>query len=133
MDRESLTAIYPWILVSMGTRAAAACKPGTHRDSHTPCNKHNGIGRFPGTFNNDNNLILRIVSRRTDWVHHRPYADGGGAMIDSQPSFGVVEFFVTPFDRLIWDNQEQSVVSPLYPGKTIGFTVHLVDVDENKQ
>ena len=87
---------------------------------------------FPGTFNNDNNLILRIVSRRTDWVHHRPYADGGGAMIDSQPSFGVVEFFVTPFDRLIWDNQEQSVVSPLYPGKTIGFTVHLVDVDENK-
>ena len=41
---------------------------------------------FPGTFDNDNNLLLRLVSRHTDWVHKPPYADGGGAVIDSEPS-----------------------------------------------
>ncbi len=86
---------------------------------------------FPGTYNNDNNVSLFLVSRHTDWVHQAPYADGGGVMIDSQPHFGVVEFYVTPFDRLIWDDQEQSIISDLFPGKTIGFGLELGDVDED--
>ena len=53
---------------------------------------------FPGTYYKDNNVSLRQVSNHTDWVHRPPYADGGGAMIDSEPSFGVVEVYVTPFD-----------------------------------
>ncbi len=85
---------------------------------------------FPGTYDNDNNLLLRQVSPHTDWVHKPPYADGGGAVIDSEPSFGVVEFFVTPFDRLIWDDQDQSMVSNLFSGKTIGFSIQIVDVDD---
>ena len=97
-----------------------------------PMQQAQWYGAFPGTYNNDNNLIIRIVSRHTHWVHSPPFADGGGATIGSQPGLGVVEFFVTPFDRLIWDNQEQSVVSLLLPGKIIGFFLQLVDVDENK-
>ena len=85
---------------------------------------------FPGTYDNDNNLLLRSVSRHTDWVHKPPYGDGGGAVIDSEPSFGVVEFYVTPFDRLIWEDQAQSTVSSLFPGKTIGFSIQIVDVDD---
>ena len=90
---------------------------------------------FPGTYtnhSNDTNIILSRVSDLADWVHLPPYADGGGGMTDSNPVFGVVEFYVTPFDRLIWDDQEQSIVSDLFPGKTIGFGYQLVDVDENR-
>ena len=87
---------------------------------------------FPGTYSNDNNLKLTKVSSLTNWVHHPPYADGGGALVDSQPSFGVVEFYITPFDRLIWDDQENSIITDLFPGKTIGFALELIDVDENK-
>ena len=87
---------------------------------------------FPGTYSNDNNLSLSKVSSLTNWVHHPPYADGGGALVDSQPSFGVVEFYITPFDRLIWDDQENSIITDLFPGKTIGFALELIDVDENK-
>lgn len=85
---------------------------------------------FPGTYDNDNNVSLRQVSDHTDWVHKPPYADGGGAMIHSEPSFGVVEVYVTPFDRLVWDDQTQSIVSSLFSGKTIGFSIQIVDVDD---
>ena len=88
---------------------------------------------FPGTYDNDNNLLLRQVSSHTDWVHKPPYADGGGAVIDSEPSFGVVEFYVTPFDRLIWDDQAQSIVSSLFSGKTIGFSIQILDVDDTNE
>ena len=53
-------------------------------------------------------------------------------MIDSKPSFGVVEFYVTPFDNLIWDDKEKSAASPLFLGKKIGFCLLVFDVDGNK-
>ncbi len=72
---------------------------------------------FPGTYNNDNNVPLFPGSPHADWMHQLPYADGGGAVVSSQPHFGVVEFYVTPFDRLIWDDQEQSIISDFFPEK----------------
>ena len=68
---------------------------------------------FPGSYDDGTNVFLPWVSRDTpDWVHQPPHADGGGAVIDSEPRFGVLEFYATPFDRLIWDDQDQSIVSP---------------------
>ena len=87
---------------------------------------------FPGTYDNDNNVSLWPRAFHLNWLLQPPYADGGGAMIDSEPSFGVVEYYVTPFDNLIWDDKETSTVSSLFPEKTIGFCLVLTDVDENK-
>ena len=87
---------------------------------------------FPGTYENDNNVSLWPRAFHLDWLLNLPYADGGGAMVDSEPSFGVVEYYVTPFDNLIWDDQETSTVSPLFPEKTIGFCLVLADVDESE-
>ncbi len=84
---------------------------------------------FAQTYSNDSNVELTGVSYRAPWVHHLPYADGGGAIVDSQPILSVLEFHVTPFDRLIWDDLEQSVVSEIFAGKTIGFALTLADVD----
>ena len=86
---------------------------------------------FAQTYSNDSNLHLKGVSDRdrTSWVHHLPYADGGGAIVDSQPVLSVLEFHVTAFDRLIWDDVEQNVISELFAGKTIGFALALADRD----
>ena len=90
-------------------------------------------GAFPGSYEDGTNVYTPGVSRDDpDWVYRPPFADGGGAVIDSQPPFGVLEFYVTPFDRLIWDDQDQSIVSPLIPEKMIWFGLSLSDVDEDK-
>ena len=75
------------------------------------------------------NVYLEWVSIFSPWVHQVPYADGGGRVLDSQPVFYVVEFYVTAFDRLIWDSPEQSVVSELFAGKMMEFAMKLEDTD----
>ena len=84
------------------------------------------------TFENDSNVTLESVSRRASWVHQVPYADGGGSIVESQPIFYVIEFYVTPFDRLIADDPEQSLVTNLANGKTIGFAMAILDTDTRR-
>ena len=81
--------------------------------------------------NNENgsNVFLDWVSTDSPWVHQVPYADGGGRVLDSQPVFYVIEFYVTAFDRLIWDSPEQSLVSELFTSKIIKFGMSLTDSD----
>ncbi|MCY3761170.1 MAG: hypothetical protein OXH50_07955 [Gemmatimonadetes bacterium] len=70
---------------------------------------------------NGSNVFLSLVGLDYPWVQQVPYADGSGSVLDSQPVFYAVEFYVTPFDRLIPDSPENSLVSDLYAGKTIFF------------
>ena len=62
-------------------------------------------------------------------MHQVPYADGGGRVLDSRPVFYVIEFYVTAFDRLIWDSPEQSLVSELFTGKRLEFAITMKDAD----
>ena len=78
---------------------------------------------------NGSNVHLDWVSLDFPWVHLVPYADGGGSVLDSQPVFYVVEFYVTAFDRLIGDSPEKSLVSNLFADKTIGFSMGVTDSD----
>ena len=82
---------------------------------------------FARTYGNESNVDLLTIS--STWMDQLPYADGGGDMVDSQPIISVVEFFVTPFDHLIWDAPEESAISDLFEGKTIGFALSLADMD----
>ena len=104
---------------------------GTWLDAHSESNMQQAqiYAAFAGTYDNDSNLDLFSVSNEAPWVHQVPYADGGGAIVDSQPILSVVEFYVTPFDRLVWQDPEQSVPSDLTAGETIGFALGMVDVD----
>ena len=81
------------------------------------------------THENGSNVFLKWVGIFSPWVNEVPYADGGGRMLESQPVFYVVEFYVTAFDRLIWDSPEQSLVSELFAGKMIEFAMELEDTD----
>ena len=64
-----------------------------------------------------------------DWVNALPYADGGGGSIGEGPTTNIIEFFVTPFDDLIWNSPDDSVPSTLSDGKVIGFQISAQDFD----
>ena len=72
---------------------------------------------------------MQWLTGEAPWITYLPYADGGGGIVESQPIFYVVEFYVTPFDRLVSDAPEQSVVRDLVAGKAIGFAMEMLDHD----
>ena len=53
----------------------------------------------------------------------------GGGSFGQNPTISVTEFYVTAFDRLVWNSPAESVVSDLYPGKIIGFHIMIWDRD----
>ncbi|MCY3737428.1 MAG: hypothetical protein OXG13_13555 [Gemmatimonadaceae bacterium] len=65
----------------------------------------------------------------SEWVVREPYAAAGSGVIGHSPATTVVEFKVTPFDDLIWDDEDASEISQLRPGKIIGFTMTTTDND----
>jgi hypothetical protein len=66
-----------------------------------------------------------------DWVNFPPYSDAGGASIGTGPTTSVIEFYVTPFDNLIWDDPTESAPSRLFPDKLIGFEISVPDFDSD--
>jgi len=65
-----------------------------------------------------------------EWVNELPWADGSGVSVGDGPTHSVIEFFVTPFDDLIWNSPDDSVASPLFDGKIIGYQISLPDTDQ---
>ena len=69
------------------------------------------------------------VSNPRAWFISPPYADGGGGVFGANPVISVTEFYVTAFDRFVWNSFDENLVSELYPGKIIGFAIEVWDVD----
>jgi len=65
-----------------------------------------------------------------EWVNELPWADGHGTSVGDGPTESVIEFFVTPFDDLIWNSPGDSVPSSLFAGKIIGFQISTPDTDQ---
>jgi hypothetical protein len=63
------------------------------------------------------------------WVNFPPYTDAAGASGGSDPTSSVIEFYLTPFDDLIWNDSNASVPSDLAPDKIIGFNITVPDFD----
>ena len=68
-----------------------------------------------------------------NWMVTPPYAEGGGSVYGEKPLFWVVEFAVTPFDRLLWNDPGESRVSELEAGKIIGFNMWVSDRDRGPE
>ena len=64
-----------------------------------------------------------------DWMVQPPFAWAGGGVFSENPTIWVTEFHVTCFDLLDHLNPENSVVSELAAGKTIGFNLAVSDYD----
>ena len=66
------------------------------------------------------------------WFREPPFADGGGSVVGENPAIWITEMYVTPFDRLIPANQEESEKSLFSPGNVIGFRLAVLDDDSPK-
>lgn len=64
-----------------------------------------------------------------EWVNALPYADGGGGSVGEGPTTSIFEFYVTPFDDLIWNSPDDSQASNLVDGGIIGFQISVPDFD----
>ena len=82
-------------------------------------------------FDGDSQVQLTPHSHHVsaDWFSQPPFAHGGGAVVGGSPIFSVTEFYVTPFDRFVSTDAEDSDVSDLFGGKIIGFNIQVFDVD----
>ena len=65
----------------------------------------------------------------SDWMLKPPFADGGGTSFGEAPTVAVTEFFVTPFDRFVWNSASDSEATDLAPGNVLGFAISLWDID----
>ena len=74
-------------------------------------------------------VFLHPQGRYSDWFLYPPYTDGGGRSFGENPTISVTEFYVTPFDRLVYNSPEENMVSELFPGKIIGFVIGIPDHD----
>jgi len=63
------------------------------------------------------------------WFADPPFADAGGSHDGEVDGVSVTEFWVTPFDRLVWNSPEQSAVSVLQAGQIVGFDFSVWDVE----
>ena len=64
------------------------------------------------------------------WWGYPPYGEGGGSVAGENPVVWVTEFYVTPFDRLLRREPENSLVSDLGARQTVGFRAFIGDFDE---
>ena len=74
-------------------------------------------------------LFPSSIHVSADWFSRPPFAHGGGAVFGGSPIGSVTEFYVTPFDRFVATDPEDSDVSDLFGGKIIGFNIEIPDVD----
>ena len=88
--------------------------------------RYNALGDISGS---GPHVCLGFYSVKEDWFLLPPYAEGGGASFGEHPTLSVTEFYVTPFDRLIWNSPEESVVSTLSRGTLIGFYLAIPDYE----
>lgn len=63
------------------------------------------------------------------WFVEPPYASGGGGSFSEQPFLSVTEFYVTPFDELVWDDPAATKVTDLRPNGRITFQLTIPDYD----
>ena len=77
--------------------------------------------------------LAQATTSKEDWFIQLPYTEAGGRFFGETPTVSITEFYITPFDRLIWNSPEESVVSDLQPGQTIGFGVQIYDNDPSKR
>ena len=64
-----------------------------------------------------------------EWVDDLPYAEASEGAVGENPTFWTIEFYITAFDALIWNDPENSLTSQFMAGMVIGFGLWINDTD----
>ncbi len=78
------------------------------------------------------NIDLQIMGEFGDWWSNAPFSSAGGSANGMNPTVWIIEFYITPFDKLIIAEAESSVVSDLRANKIVGFSIQVTDIDEDE-
>ena len=101
----------------------------TWTDEEKTLNNNRTAQQYVGISDAPDGRHIGYQGAGVDWVTVLPYADAGGGTVGDGPATSVIEFFVTPFDDLIWDSEADSRASDLFSGKVIGFQISIPDFD----
>ena len=74
--------------------------------------------------------LLEYLQEGCCWFTKPPFADVGVTARGETPSLWTTEMYVTPFDWLVIDSQEEAVTSQLEANKVIGFSLVVFDQDD---
>lgn len=76
------------------------------------------------------NMLSTVPPEECCWFSEPPYADVGGATYGENPTVWVTEMYVTPFDRLVPESRDETVISKLGSDGIIGLRVTVFDDDD---
>ena len=101
--------------------------PGArYRDSMGPAQAY----FLPSLREMDSSIRLRwLDNEELEWVDDFPYAEASEGAVGENPTFWTIEFYITAFDALIWNDPENSLTSQFMAGKVIGFGLWINDTD----
>lgn len=85
--------------------------------------------QFLGIPESPDGILVGYLGAGTGWVAQAPFMEGGGGATGTNPTVSVVEWYLTPYDNLIWNDPDASVQSQLTPDKIVGFQISVPDFD----
>ena len=98
-------------------------------DEEKARNQNSQAQKWNAIFDAPDGRILGYPGR-AEWLNSTPLSDGGGGSVGGGPTVSVLEIYVTPYDDIIFADQEGSVATDLEAGNIIGLQIAMPDFDE---
>ena len=104
----------------------------TMTDEEKARNQNSQAQKWNAIFDAPDGRILGYPGR-AEWLNSVPLSDGGGGSTGGGPTVSILEIYVTPYDDIIFADQEGSVATDLEAGNIIGLQIAMPDFDEAPQ
>lgn len=123
VDGDHSGGPYQGFCSSTSTGPDLDCIEESRNRSHSTAQSYTAIAETP-----DGRFVDSFSP--ADWISSQPYADGGGKAWGEAPHMSVTEFYVTAFDRVVWDDEPLSEISRFEPDQIIGLGLRIEDYDD---
>ncbi len=104
----------------------------TMTDEEKARNQNSQAQKWNAIFGAPDGRILGYPGR-AEWLNSVPLSDGGGGSVGGGPTVSILEIYVTPYDDIIFADQEGSRATDLEAGNIIGLQIAMPDFDEAPQ
>ena len=104
----------------------------TMTDEEKARNQNSQAQKWNAIFDAPDGRILGYPGR-AEWLNSIPLSDGGGGSTGGGPTVSILEIYVTPYDDIIFADQEGSRATDLEAGNIIGLQIAMPDFDEEPQ
>ena len=104
----------------------------TMTDEEKARNQNSQAQKWNAIFDAPDGRILGYPGR-AEWLNSIPLSDGGGGSTGGGPTVSILEIYVTPYDDIIFADQESSRATDLEAGNIIGLQIAMPDFDEEPQ